>query len=128
MNMKQRIQQVGAAIALAFKRLLSLLPTKLPVGRTALEKFTDEIIELAGDYAKNLSRDSQLFTISSIVINLGPQRSSVPKNYFVRTLRAAAAKQVAGTLFTEIKERRTAEERKQREEAAKQSPAIPPTA
>jgi len=85
---------------LLLKKLLSLLPSKLPVGKTEFDEWTDSIIELSGKYA---DKDSMQFVIATQVMNLGPQRSSVPKNFFVRTLRKAAANQVAGQVFYDIK-------------------------
>jgi hypothetical protein len=82
------------------KQLLSLLPTKLPVGMTEFNAWADSIIELSGNYA---DADSMKFALASMVIHLGPQRSSVAKNHFVRSLRKTAANQVAQAVFQDIK-------------------------
>src|SRR5258708_4382823 len=87
---------------LLIKRLRSLLPSKLPVGMTELDSFISDIIELSGNYA---DRDSMAFAICSMIIHLGPQKSLVPKNYFVRSLRKVAANQVASQAFQDIKKR-----------------------
>lgn len=84
------------------KRLLSLLPTPLPVGMTEFESWSDDIINLSGPYADT---DSMKFAIASMIMHLGPQKSHVAKNYFVRSLRKTAANQVAGQVFTNIKEK-----------------------
>lgn len=84
---------------------------------TAFESFVDEIIELSGPYA---DRDSMMFAVASIIMHLPPQRSSVPKNYFVRSLRKVAANQVAGQAFQDVKTRQ-AEAQKAAQEAEKQA-------
>ena len=81
-------------------QILSLLPTALPVGMTSFEAWADSIVELSGPYA---DKDSMRFALASMIMSLGPQRSSVPKNYFVRSLRKAAANQVASQFFQDIK-------------------------
>ena len=82
------------------KYLASLAPTKLPVGMTEFNTWADSIIELSGNYA---DADSMRFAIATMVLHLGAQKSSVPKNYFVRSLRKTAANQVAQGVFQEIK-------------------------
>ena len=102
---------------LLLKRLLSLFPTKLPVGMSQFETWSDSIIELSGEFA---DRDSMKFAIASQVMHLGPQRSSVPKNFFVSSLRKAAANQVASQIFQDIKlkQQKMLEEQKQAEVTA----------
>lgn len=85
---------------LLLKRLLSYLPSKLPVGMTELEKFIDDIIELSGKYA---DRDSMAFAIDSILIHAPSHSGSLSKNYFVVRLRKSAANQVASQSFQDIK-------------------------
>jgi hypothetical protein len=82
------------------KRLVSYLPSKLPVGMTEFNEFADSIIELSGKYADT---DSMRFAIASMIIHLGPQKSAVAKNHFVRSLRKSAANQVASQVFQDIK-------------------------
>jgi hypothetical protein len=64
-----------------------------------------DIIALSGKYADD---DSMRFAIASMIMHLGPQRSSVPKNYFVRSLRKGAANQVASQVFQDIKNKQQA--------------------
>lgn len=94
------------------KKVASLLPTKLPVGMAEFNTWADSIIELSGRFADD---DSLKFALANMIMHLGPQRSSVPKNHFVRSLRKTAANQVAGQVFLDIKEKQKA----QQEEAAK---------
>lgn len=81
--------------------VLSLFPSKLPVAMPEFERFADSIIDLSGEYA---DRKSMKWAVAAMIMHLGPQRSKVPKNYFVRSLRKTAANQVAQEYFRVIKE------------------------
>lgn len=100
------------------KQAASLLPTRLPVGVTEFEAWANSIIELVGPLADD---DSIKFTLASMIMHLGPQRSSVPKNYFVRSLRKTAANQIAHSVLTAIKQKHdeAAKAAKQAEDTAK---------
>lgn len=103
---------------LIVKRILSHVPGPLPVGLTEMNRFIDEVYELSGAFA---DRDSMAFAICSMIMHAGESRSRLPKNYFVRRLRKVAANQVAGQVFTDIKERQRAaqlEAQKQQEATA----------
>jgi len=105
---------------LLLKRLMSYFPSPLPVGMSQFNTWSDSIIELSGPYA---DADSMKFAVASMIMHLGAQRSSVPKNFFVKSLRKTAANQIAGQVFQDIKQRQ-AEAQKAAEEAAKlQQPA-----
>jgi hypothetical protein len=93
---------------LLLKRLLSLLPTKLPVGVTEFHAWADSIIQLSGKYA---DEDSLKFALASMIMHLGAQRGSISKNYFVRSLRKVAANQVAGQIFQDIKTKQQEEQK-----------------
>lgn len=67
---------------------------------TEFESWAASIVELSGEFA---DVDSMKFAIASQIMHLGAQRSSVPKNFFVRSLRKAAANQVASQVFQDIK-------------------------
>lgn len=83
-----------------FKRFLSHFPTKLPVGLTEFNEWSDSIIALSGQFADT---DSMRYAIASNLIHLPHTKSKVPKAYFVNTLRKAAANQVASQVFQDIK-------------------------
>lgn len=87
-------------------------PTLLPVGLTEFHKFCDDIIELSGKYA---DRDSMMYAIASNIIHMKHDLDSVPKDYLVKTLRKAAANQVASQVFNDIRTRQqeAAEQAKQ---------------
>lgn len=84
-------------------KFLSYLPTPLPMGMTAYLEWSKSIADLLGPIT---SIESDLhFCISAEVIRLGPSVWCVSKHYFVRRVRAGVAKQIAGAVFTDIKEK-----------------------
>lgn len=98
----------------------SYFPQKLPVGLTEFNSWAANIIEITGAFA---DPDSMKFAIASNILHLPPNRSSVSTQFFVRSLRKAAANQVASQVFQDIKN-------KQQEEAkaaATQSQVAAPT-
>lgn len=100
------------ALKLLLLRLQSHFATKLPVGTTAFDKWSDSIIELAGPMA---DRDSMRFAIASILIHADAKHGKLPKAYFINRLIKSAANQVASQVFQDIKK---AQEDKQKVEAA----------
>lgn len=92
-------------LQLLLKRLLSYLPTPLPVGVTQFNIWADSIIELSGPYAAS---DSMKQALANMVMHAAPlkgtdtARSHIPKNFFVKGLRKGAANQVASHVFQEI--------------------------
>jgi hypothetical protein len=108
-------------IKLTLNRLLSLIPTKLPVGLTEFNAWADSIIELGGQYA---DQDSLRFAIASMVIHLPAGTGSISKNHFVKGLRKSAANQVASQVFQDIKAKQQAVLDQQKAEAT----AIPQVA
>lgn len=106
--MRQRVMKM-------INRLLSYLPTPLPVGMTEFQAWADSIIALSGEFA---DRDSMVFAIASILIHADTKYGALPKRYFVNRLRKSAANQVASQAFQDIKQKQAAQQ-----EAAKQSQA-----
>jgi|ERR1019366_10357905 hypothetical protein len=102
---------------LLLKRLLSYLPTKLPVGLTEFNTWADSIIELSGQYADS---DSMRFAIASMVIHLPSGTGAISKNHFVKGLRKSAANQVASQVFQDVKQRQQELLNKQQTEATVQ--------
>jgi hypothetical protein len=86
----------------ALKRLRSYFSSPLALGMTDYAEWSDSVAELIGPIA---DKDSLQFCIASEVIRLGPDVTASPKNYFVKRVKAGAAKQIAGAVFTEIKTR-----------------------
>lgn len=116
-------------LPLTIKRLLSHLPTPLPVGVTQFNTWADSIIELAGPYA---SPDGMKQAIANMIMHAAPRkgsdeaRSSIPKNYFVKGLRKGAANQIASHVFQEIqlKQKAALEALKKAEEDAKNQAVV----
>lgn len=106
------------------KRLLSYLPSKLPVGLTQFNTFADSIIELSGQYADD---DSMRFAIASMIIHLPAGKATVPKAFFVNGLRKSAANQVASQVFQDVKTKQAEAQAKlkQAEETAKLETSTP---
>lgn len=90
---------------LIIKRLLSYLPTQLPVGMSQFEAWSDSILELSGEYA---DRDSMKFAIASMLIHADARHGSLPKHYFVVRLRKSAANQIASQVFQQVKAKQEA--------------------
>lgn len=89
-------------LPLLIKRVLSRFPTKLPVGASEFETWSDSIIELSGEYA---DIDSMKFAIASILIHADSKYGALPKRYFVDRLRKSAANQIASQVFQNIKQK-----------------------
>lgn len=102
-------------VKLAVKRILSYLPSKLPVGVTEFNSFAQDILDLSGNYA---DKDSMTFAIASMVIHLPAGKGYASKNHFIQGLRKSAANQVASQVFQDIKTRQEAVLKKQAEDTA----------
>jgi hypothetical protein len=98
---------------LIMKRLLSYLPSKLPVGLPQFDKWASSIIDLSGRFADD---NSMRFVLASELMHSDAKKGSVPKNYFVSRCRKLAANQTAGYILQEIK---AAQETMKAAEAAK---------
>lgn len=87
------------------RKLLSYIPTSLPVGMTEFVEWSDSIIELSGKFA---DEDSMRWAISNMIMHLPSTKATASKNYFVQCLRKTAANQIAGQIFVDIKEKQAA--------------------
>lgn len=95
-------------------QLKSYFPTKLPVGLTAFNQWSEDIITLSGPMA---DKDSMRFAIASILIHADSGIGALPMQYFVKRLRKSAANQVASQVFQEIKTLQAEAQKKAQEEA-----------
>lgn len=102
------------------KILLAFLPSALPTGRTAFNKWASDIIEITGPLA---DEDSLRWALAAQIQHSGNGLVDAfpPKIKFVASLRKAAANQIAGGIFHEIKTAQA--ERAAAEQAAQQTPA-----
>ena len=98
-------------------RTLSYVPTRLPVGLAEFNAWADSIIGLLGPGFDNVPKDDLYFVLATIVMHLPSGKDSVPKAYFVRSIRKGAANQVAGQIFQEVKKRQAEQEAKKQAEA-----------
>lgn len=96
--MKQLLQK----LLLPLRVLMSKLPSKLPVGMAEFHEWSDSIIDLSGKFADEVSMK---FALSSMIVHLKPDQGYVSKDFFVKSLRKAAANQVASQFFQDIKQR-----------------------
>jgi hypothetical protein len=90
-----------------FKQVTAFLPTPLPKGMTAFDSWATEVLSLVGEGIPD--NDSTRWALAASVINLPSTTDSKPKMFFVRTIRAAAAKQVAAEVFQTLKLKQKAE-------------------
>lgn len=88
-------------------RLLGFFPRTLPGGTTEFEALVTRLMS-SWNLPTTSDRDVK-FALTTTIMHLGPQDSSRSDYYFVKTIRAGAAKQVAGAKFHEIKSAHTAE-------------------
>lgn len=99
--------KIKATIKRLFTRFLGLFPSAVPVGLTEFHAWSDSIIATAG--LDTVPAEDQKFVIASLLLHLGPAEAYKPREYFVRSLRKAAASQIASQVFSDIK--RAQEER-----------------
>lgn len=84
-----------------FNQLRGLLPSQLPTGATEFEAWVTSIMETYD--LPTRSRSDVMFIIATSMMHLGPTVDRKAKYFFVKTLRAGAAKQVAAAAFQEVK-------------------------
>lgn len=109
---------------------LSYIPTRLPLGMSEFNAWSDSIVELTGPIA---DADSLKWVIANEIMRLNPGRDKVAKRLFVKLLRKYAANQIAAGFVMELKQKQ--EQKKQQEleqqkaaEAAQVSPPPAPSA
>lgn len=89
-----------------FRQLRGLFPEPVPTGMAQFNNWADSLVDTY--WLPTADQDSIRFALASMIMHLGPSAAYKSKRYFVVTLRAAAAKQVAGAVFYEIKEKQKA--------------------
>lgn len=90
-----------------FTKFLYLFPSRLPVGMAEFDTWAKSILSTYG-WPDN---DSFRFTLAAMVVNLGPTKAYKSKFFFGLAIHSAAAKQIAGEYFRELKEKQMAEQR-----------------
>jgi len=81
-------------------KLTSYFETNLPVGMTEFHDWAEKIIKLTGPLADVASMK---YVLANQVLGLRPEVSKVPLNYFVKTLRKAAANQITSQDVQDIR-------------------------
>lgn len=86
-------------------QVAGLIPVAVPVGMTEFQTWADEII---ATYSLPADPDSIKFSLATVIMHLGPTAAYRSKFYFFLVLRAGMAKQVAGAVFQDIKQKQMA--------------------
>jgi len=100
------------------RKILALIPTKLPIGVEAFNTWSDDILDLY-DMPNN---DSTKFAIAVSVLHLKSTDAYVPKHYFGNILLKGAASQIANSIMIDCKERQAALAKAEQEAAAANVP------
>lgn len=82
-------------------QFLGLFPTALPTGVTSFNAWADSFSETYEMPTQD--KTSIRYTLATIIMHLGEQAAFRSKFFFFLTVKAAAAKQVAGQVFYDIK-------------------------
>lgn len=80
-----------------------LLPSRLPLGMTEFEAWVADF-EATYDLPTT-DKDSIRFALAAMIINLGPTTAYKSKYYFYLSICSGVSKQIAGSVFHEIKTR-----------------------
>lgn len=91
---------------LLFRQLRGFFPSPVPQGMTEFEDWAKSIVDT---YPIGADFDSVRFALSAMIINSGPQAAYRSKFAFFLMLRAGMAKQIAGAVFQDIKQRQQAQ-------------------
>src|SRR5579859_2656278 len=84
-----------------YRQIRGLFPSSLPQGMTEFEAFYKRI---SSTYALPTVDESSIkFVLAATITNLKSTEDKRADYFFVKILRATAAKQVAGQVFTDIK-------------------------
>ena len=89
-----------------FKQALGLFPSAIPTGVEAFEAWAQSLEETYDLPTKD--KDSIRFVLSTAIMHTPPTAAYKSKFYFVLLIRAAAAKQIAGAVFHDIKTKQKA--------------------
>lgn len=112
------------------KKLLGLLPSRLPVGMAEFEVWAKDISETYQMPTQHF--DSIKFSLASILLGVSHKKAYqdvfVPKYYFALKLHSGAAKQIASGVLWQLKEeqKRKEAEAKAAAELAKTEATVPP--
>jgi hypothetical protein len=97
------------------RTILSFLPRRLPVGMTAFDEAVKRVYALTGDIC---TENDVRYVMASAITHMGPNSSVKSDRYFLTLIRSAAAKQIAGAVFQDIRQKQAEAQQKALEEAA----------
>jgi hypothetical protein len=104
--------------------IVDRFPSRLPDGMTALEKWTQSLIDTY-DFPDNAS---VRFMLAAMIMQTGPEDAYVPKRKFALMGLAAASKEVAHARLVELKEAQQAKAADEAKAAAAANGGTPPLA
>lgn len=93
-------------------------PVPLPLGQAEFESWMQDIRKLLSPKVAEVPDDDIRFVLATSITHLGPKVDALPLEDFVTIIHAAAAKQVAGSVFQGVKIRQQ-EKQQAAAEAAK---------
>lgn len=88
------------------RKVLGCIPSPVPTGMAEFNTWADSIINTYKMPTQDM--DSIKYALATMIMHSGPTDAYKPKLHFALALNASAAKQVAGSVFREIKERHDA--------------------
>lgn len=86
------------------KLLLAFIPTRLPIGMSEFDNWSNDIIELSG----LPDNDSVRFALASAIMHGKSDGAYVSKFYFVKLMLKGAANQIAHAKFQALKQEQEA--------------------
>lgn len=97
------MKNVLAKLTKLARQIRGLLPSRLPQGVDEYNAFIENLFNTYD--LPTQDRDSIKFSVGTMIMHLGPTSAYKPNIYFALAIKAGAAKQIAGSVFYEIKER-----------------------
>lgn len=94
------IKDIKAKVKTLTTKLTGFLPQSLPQGQADFNAWFEAIRVYK---LPTQDEDSLKFMLGSMLMHLGQNEDRKPRYHFVKTIRAAAAKQVGAAAFTEVK-------------------------
>lgn len=104
--MKQKLKLLG-------KKLLAVLPTKLPTTPEEFENWSNDILEIGGYPVNNSFKHA----LATQLMHAGERETSKPKSFFAKTIRRSIINQMAFQIMQDIK----AEEKSKNEQTQENS-------
>ncbi len=91
-----------AKLVRLLRQIAALVPSKLPTGVLEFDTWSESFFKTYD--LPTQDKDSVKYALATMIMHSGPTTAYKSKLYFYLALSAGAAKQVAGSVFYEIKE------------------------